>query len=350
MTTEKINTTETDREKAIRAGRELWPHLFTTQEVAPVAEEVAPVAEEDTTALDAIGSANVDALIYAGLFDKAVIEASLIEQELEALRVVAKNKQAALKRAHTVADKALKAVEDAEAKLAKKAQEAADLEACKFNSEAKAETLSSAYFKPAEVAEVAPVAEVKPAEKLTIKLYFDTTDICLGGSADDWWLKDYSGDYVYSEFLRLPVGFNPVGKTARELFSIPRYNAITVKAELAAQKLAETAAAEATARLAKLPPEVVKAPPKTSAPDKVQPLQKWEINEAKKLKAMMQRNSYIKKTVEYTLSGHDLKCPYVCDYLRFNKYHAQSSFDAIAKALKPFKSMTLSDYIRMIMR
>ena len=46
-----------------------------------------------------------------------------------------------------------------------------------------------------------------------IKLYFDANYICLGGSADDWWMPNYSGDYAHSNSALLTTGFNPVGRT-----------------------------------------------------------------------------------------------------------------------------------------
>jgi len=52
---------------------------------------------------------------------------------------------------------------------------------------------------------------------LKIKLYFDATKVCLGGVANDWWLKDYTGDYWASDYFALPIGSNPVGQTLDEL-------------------------------------------------------------------------------------------------------------------------------------
>lgn len=54
-------------------------------------------------------------------------------------------------------------------------------------------------------------------ETRKIKLYFDADLLCLGGVANHWWQRDYQGDYWASEYHWLPVGFDPVGKTAKEL-------------------------------------------------------------------------------------------------------------------------------------
>ena len=48
---------------------------------------------------------------------------------------------------------------------------------------------------------------------VTVKLYFDANYVCLGGSADDWGMPNYSGDCVHTNSVRLAYGFNPVGKT-----------------------------------------------------------------------------------------------------------------------------------------
>lgn len=50
-----------------------------------------------------------------------------------------------------------------------------------------------------------------------IKLYFDANKICLGGVANDWWLKDYNGDYWASDYFWLLVGYDPRGKHLNEL-------------------------------------------------------------------------------------------------------------------------------------
>ncbi|MEG4431573.1 hypothetical protein QUA95_15965 [Microcoleus sp. F10_A2] len=50
-----------------------------------------------------------------------------------------------------------------------------------------------------------------------IKLYFDQSKNCLGGVANDWWLKDFNGDYWASDYFWLPVGYNPIGKSWGEL-------------------------------------------------------------------------------------------------------------------------------------
>lgn len=50
-----------------------------------------------------------------------------------------------------------------------------------------------------------------------IKLYFDTRRICLGGVANDWWHKDFYGNYWASDYFWLPVGYNPTGKSLNEL-------------------------------------------------------------------------------------------------------------------------------------
>ena len=50
-----------------------------------------------------------------------------------------------------------------------------------------------------------------------IKLYFDEYKTCLGGVANDWWQRDFSGDYWASDYFWLPVGYNPIGKSWDEL-------------------------------------------------------------------------------------------------------------------------------------
>lgn len=50
-----------------------------------------------------------------------------------------------------------------------------------------------------------------------IKLYFNVEKICLGGVDDDWWLKDFDGDYWASDYFWLPIGYNPIGKPGNEL-------------------------------------------------------------------------------------------------------------------------------------
>jgi hypothetical protein len=50
-----------------------------------------------------------------------------------------------------------------------------------------------------------------------IKLYFNAEKICLGGVDDDWWLKDFDGDYWASDYFWLPIGYNPIGKHGHEL-------------------------------------------------------------------------------------------------------------------------------------
>jgi hypothetical protein len=39
----------------------------------------------------------------------------------------------------------------------------------------------------------------------------------LGGVANDWWQRDFSGDYWASDYFWLPVGYNPIGKSWDEL-------------------------------------------------------------------------------------------------------------------------------------
>lgn len=104
------------------------------------------------------------------------------------------------------------------------------------------------------------------ADRVRVKLYFDANNICLGGCCDDNWLPLYSGsEYVYSEFFKLVPGFNPVGKTVKELQEIQReanpYKIAAVAAgaaltaRLEAEKADEIAALEATgleARAAKV--------------------------------------------------------------------------------------------------
>ena len=56
---------------------------------------------------------------------------------------------------------------------------------------------------------------------VNVKLYFDANYVCLGGrGADEWWMHDYSGDYVYSHSVQLAYGFNPVGKTESNLLRV----------------------------------------------------------------------------------------------------------------------------------
>ena len=56
------------------------------------------------------------------------------------------------------------------------------------------------------------VSAPKPKD-VKIELYFDANYVCLGGRADDWWLPNYSGEYYYTNSLRLNYGFNPVSKS-----------------------------------------------------------------------------------------------------------------------------------------
>lgn len=54
-----------------------------------------------------------------------------------------------------------------------------------------------------------------------IKLYFNADKICLGGVADDWWQKDFDGDYwVGFGLLLAPRGLQSDWKTWRRAFSI----------------------------------------------------------------------------------------------------------------------------------
>lgn len=56
------------------------------------------------------------------------------------------------------------------------------------------------------------------AEKFQrIKLYFNAEKICLGGVDDDWWLKDFDGDYWASDYFGLLIGYNPIGQFGVEL-------------------------------------------------------------------------------------------------------------------------------------
>lgn len=56
-----------------------------------------------------------------------------------------------------------------------------------------------------------------------VKLFFDANYVCLGGSADDWGISNYSGDYAYVNPTRLAYGFNPVGKTELGLLATCRH-------------------------------------------------------------------------------------------------------------------------------
>jgi len=60
---------------------------------------------------------------------------------------------------------------------------------------------------------------VKPMgnSKQQIKLYFDAQKTCWGGVANDWWLKDFNGDYWASDYFWLPAGYNPISKSLDEL-------------------------------------------------------------------------------------------------------------------------------------
>ncbi|NJO93294.1 MAG: hypothetical protein HC820_01045 [Hydrococcus sp. RM1_1_31] len=53
--------------------------------------------------------------------------------------------------------------------------------------------------------------------KKRIKLYFDENRVCLGGVCDDWWQRDFTGDYWASDYFWLPFGYNPTGKHLDEL-------------------------------------------------------------------------------------------------------------------------------------
>jgi len=44
----------------------------------------------------------------------------------------------------------------------------------------------------------------------------------LGGVDDDWWLKDFDGDYWASDYFWLPVGYNPIGKHGDELLKFSK--------------------------------------------------------------------------------------------------------------------------------
>ena len=57
------------------------------------------------------------------------------------------------------------------------------------------------------------LASTPKQKDANVKLYFDANYVCLGGSADDWGMPNYSGDYVHTNSVRLAYGFNPVGKT-----------------------------------------------------------------------------------------------------------------------------------------
>jgi len=58
-----------------------------------------------------------------------------------------------------------------------------------------------------------------------IKLYFNAEKICLGGVDDDWWLKNFDGDYWASDYFWLPIGYNPIGKHGDELSQFSQHRA-----------------------------------------------------------------------------------------------------------------------------
>jgi hypothetical protein len=118
------------------------------------------------------------------------------------------------------------------------------------------------------IADVYPAEEMKTAtapetetttapakvERVRVKLYFDSNNICLGGCCDDSWLPLYTGEeYVASEFFKLTPGFNPVGKSVKELQQIERDSnpykiaatatAVALEAKLTAEKTARSVAA-----------------------------------------------------------------------------------------------------------
>lgn len=82
-------------------------------------------------------------------------------------------------------------------------------------------TKTSNSSQPAQV-KTKKASTAKRAD-VTVKLYFDANYVCLGGSADDWGMPSYSGDYVHINSVRLAYGFNPVGKTEIGLLTTCRH-------------------------------------------------------------------------------------------------------------------------------
>lgn len=91
-------------------------------------------------------------------------------------------------------------------------------------------------------------------ERVQVKLYFDANNVCLGGCCDDNWLPLYRGEeYVASEFFKLVRGFDPVGKTVKELQEIERKtNPYAIKAAAMAAMAEKKRQAEAEETLAAL--------------------------------------------------------------------------------------------------
>jgi len=68
-----------------------------------------------------------------------------------------------------------------------------------------------------------PTTGLQPDGSAIVKLYFD--DIapnggkCLGGIANSWWQKDYSGDAMGSAYFQLPKDYDPCGQTLPQLLA-----------------------------------------------------------------------------------------------------------------------------------
>jgi hypothetical protein len=122
-------------------------------------------------------------------------------------------------------------------------------------------SFNSPEVKPTITPETETTAPAK-VERVRVKLYFDINNICLGGCCDDCWLPLYTGEeYVASEFFKLTPGFNPVGKTVKELQQIEQDSnpykiaatatAVALEAKLTAEKAAYIAEVESNGLEAK---------------------------------------------------------------------------------------------------
>lgn len=82
------------------------------------------------------------------------------------------------------------------------------------------ETMYELKERKAELQAKIKAVSAPKQKNVNVKLYFDANYVCLGGRADEWWMHDYSGDYVYSHSVQLAYGFNPVGKTESNLLRV----------------------------------------------------------------------------------------------------------------------------------